>query len=469
MLLRPTPDRLRGTSRWRLTRPAYAQEIEGFANPISVTPGQSFRLMVSTSAKTFRAYAYRIGGYRGGDGRLIWASRPVAGVLQPPPNLLAPTRTVVARWSTSLTVPTRGWPAGFFLVKLVASTGFQAYVPFTVRSPSTRGRIVLAVPDMDWEAYNSWGDYDLYQAPPGGYRSWAVSFDRPNRAPGADQFLYNVLPVVVLAERLGLSLAYETDVDVSARADLLRGADGYVSLGHDEYWTVPERRHVTRARDAGTNLAFLSSNSVYWRVRLRSTPSGASRLVVAYKYDASTADPLRYSRPGRTTGRWRDPPAADPENSLTGSLYECYPVDEPYRVSSPHWWGFRGTGVHAGTELPHLVGHEADRVYPVPSTPRPLQILSYVSYTCGGIPTSSESTYYTTRSGAGVIDFGTQRWTCALRYRCRGLTTADDRFVRRVTSNVLRAFGRGPVGVAHPARDNVRRFWLPDVNQVPAS
>jgi hypothetical protein len=468
-VLRAAPDGLRGTSRWRLARPASGRQIEGFADPISVTPGGTVRFMVSTSAPTFRAYAYRIGGYRGADGRLVWASAATTGVQQPPPVLLASTRTVVARWSASLTVSTSGWPAGFYLVKLAASTGYQAYIPFTVRSPRARGRIVLAVPNIDWEAYNTWGGFDLYQGPPGGYRGWAVSFDRPNPPPGADQFLYNVLPTVVLAEHLGLPLAYETDVDVATRPNLLRGAVGYVSVGHDEYWTVPERRYVTRARDAGTNLAFLSSNSLYWRVRLGSTASGPDRLVVGYKDDASTYDPMRYSRPELATGRWRDAPRADPENSLTGSLYECYPVDEPYRVSSPRWWGFRGTGVRAGSELPHLVGDEADRVYPVPSTPRPLQVLSYVPYDCGGVPTSSESSYYTTPSGAGVIDFGTQRWTCALRYGCAGIPAADSRFVRRVTANVLRAFVSGPVGIRHPAHDNVARFWLPPYNQVPAS
>jgi hypothetical protein len=226
---------------------------------------------------------------------------------------------------------------------------------------------------------------------------------------------------------------------------------------------------VTAARDSGTNLAFLSSNDVYWRVRLANTDSGPDRLVVGYKTDALTQDPMRHSHPAETTARWRDPPHPDPENSLTGMLYECYPVDAPYRVVSPHWWGFSGTGVHEGTQFPHLVQYEADRVYPDESTPRPLQILSYADYSCGGVETSTESTYYTTSSGAGVIDFGTQFWTCALLPACRDLPGADDRFVRRVTANMLTRFAAGPAGNGSPARDNVARFPLPLVNQVPAS
>lgn len=473
---RPPRD-LKGSSAWKLTKPATDRpsghsQIEGYADPISVLPGGTASLMVSTSASRFRVRAYRIGGYHGGEGRLIWSSGDQHGSQQPAPGLLPSTRTVVAHWTPSLTVTTRAWPPGFYLFKLIASSGYQSYIPFTVRSPDVRGRIVLSAPVIDWQAYNSWGGYDLYQAPPGRQRSWAVSFDRPfvaGVASGAGQFVYNVVPPVVLAERLGLPLAYETDIDVAVQPHLLDGATGYVTLGHDEYWTVAERRYVTAARDAGTNLAFLSANTLYWRVRLRAAPSGADRIVVGYKADAATSDPMRHIHPAQTTARWRDPPHPDPENSLTGTLYECFPVDAPYRVVSPGWWGFHNTGVHRGSEFPHLIADEADRVYPIASTPRPLQILSYTPYSCEGTPTSSESTYYTTTSGAGVIDFGTQRWPCALRPRCPTLPPADDRFARTVTTNVLKAFARGPVGRREPAHDNVAHFNLPTTNQVPAS
>ncbi|MFL6133677.1 MAG: N,N-dimethylformamidase beta subunit family domain-containing protein, partial [Nocardioidaceae bacterium] len=98
--------------------------------------------------------------------------------------------------------------------------------------------------------------------------------------------------------------------------------------------------------------------------------------------------------------------------------YECFPVDAPYRVVSPRWWGFAGPSVKAGTAFPHLVGVEADRVYPIRSTPRPLQVLSHATYSCRGVRTSTESTYYTTRSGSGAFNAGTLRWTCALRGYC---------------------------------------------------
>jgi hypothetical protein len=144
-----------------------------------------------------------------------------------------------------------------------------------------------------------------------------------------------------------------------------------------------------------------------------------------------------------------------PEERLTGLQYRCFPVDSAYRVVSPGWWGFRGTNVRYGDRFEHLVGVEADRANPA-STPHPLQVLSQIGYDCNGVATSSESTYYSVPSGAGVFDAGTLRWTCALQGHCRPyqLPARTVGFVRTVTDTVLKEFARGPAGLRHPARDN---------------
>jgi hypothetical protein len=87
------------------------------------------------------------------------------------------------------------------------------------------------------------------------------------------------------------------------------------------------------------------------------------------------------------------------------------------------------------------------------------------------VPTSAHSAYYSHRSGAGVFNAGTLRWTCALGDRCRPheLGPRTRRFVRQVTVTVLREIARGPAGLRHPAVDNVHRFTLSSRNVVPAS
>jgi hypothetical protein len=466
-LARRRPSRPRGDDSWRLSHPAVQGEIEGYATTSSGLAGAGVVLRISTGARSFRVLAYRLGGYRGGSGRRVWGSRWLTGHRQPGPVFSDPgRRTVVARWRDSLVADTTGWTPGVYVFQLTTRSGRQALVPYVVSSPSVRGRVVVVVPVTTWQAYNDWGGYSLYDAPPGERRSWTVSFDRPYPPPGDGELEYGVAPVVTVAERTGVPLAYLTNLDVHRRRDALTGARAYVSAGHDEYWTPAMRQRVEQARDLGTNLLFLGANTMYWRIRVAAVGGRPGRLVTGYRSDAAR-DP---AGPGRRTGLWRSPPRARPENELTGMGYECFPVDAPLRIVSPRWWGFAGTGVHPGQSFDHLVGVEADRVYPGPGTPRPLQVLASSSYSCRGVPTSAQAVYFTTRSGAGVLNVGTLRWTCALERRCgAGLTRRTVRFVDAVTRTVLRDFARGPAGTRHPARDNVARFHLPLDNQVPAS
>jgi hypothetical protein len=458
----------RGSEDWRVVRPA-AGRISAYTEDISGPPGAQVGLRVSTVAGGYRVAAYRIGSYPGGTGTLVWRSRFLAGerqadaVLEP-----AATRTVVAPWHRSLTLDTTGWEPGFYVLKLVTGSGWETAVPYVVRSPSARGTVALVAPVTTWEAYNGWGGHSLYSGPEGDRRSWAVSFDRPfTLATGANDYRTAAIPVIVRAERLrreeGIALSYFANVDLDADPSVLDGARGYVSMGHDEYWTPAMREAVERARDGGTNLAFLGANTMYWRIRLD------GRLQTGYRSDA-VLDPLRDSRPSESTSQFRDVPAPDPEQTLTGMMYECYPVDADLVVESPSWWGFAGTGARAGDRFPGLVGPEADRVYLNDRTPRPMEVLSHSTYSCRGVPTSAQAVYYSTRSGAGVFNAGTLRWGCALVDGCEHpLGARTQAFVRTVTDNLLRTYAEGRAGRARPARDTVEAYDLPDVNSVDAS
>ena len=459
----------RGTERWRLTRPVTHGQIEGYVDRPGAPPGTVVGVRVSTQDPSFRIEAFRIGAYAGGSGRLVWRSRSLEGRRQAPPRFSHPgTRTVVAGWRDSVRVDTTGWEPGAYYFRFTSSTGWQAAAPYVVTSPSVAGRVVLVAPVTTWQAYNRWGGYSLYFGPEGDRRAWRVSFDRPYHSAGSGEFHFTLAPVAMQAEATGVELAYLTNLDLDADPHALDGAAGYVSVGHDEYWTPAMRETVERARDRGTNLAFLAANTLYWRIRLTDGPRGRAGDVVGYRSDA-WQDP--WPVPEERTNRWRDPPAADSERSLVGMEYECFPVDAPFQVVSPRWWGFRGTGVRRGSSFPHLVGDEADRVYPLPGTPRPLQVLSHVGYSCRGVSTTGQSTYYVHRSGAGVVATGTLRWTCALTRTCFGLamTPRTVGFVRKVTRTLVAEFARGPVGERHPVHDNVDRLDLPPENTVEAS
>jgi hypothetical protein len=330
----------------------------------------------------------------------------VPGHTQPGPSLVSPTNTVQTAWEPSLTVPTDDWPAGSYLLRLDADAGAQRYVPVTVRSASTAGKVVIKNGVATWQAYNLWGGYDLYNGPGGvddyGNRSLAVSLDKPFDKNGAPLFGVYELNAVQLAESLGLPLAYVTSMDIATDPHLLDGASALISLGHDEYWSPAERANVTAARDAGVNAL------------------------------------------------------PRPESSLTGTLYESNPTTAAYVVATPDSWIFAGTGVATGTSFPGLVGDEYDRVNPGAPVERPIQVLAHSPLTCRGINSYSDSAYYTHSGGAGVFNSGTMRWVQAIAGGHEyGITPAANQFVKKATSNILRAFADGPAAAEYPAQDNL--------------
>jgi hypothetical protein len=450
---------LPGNPDWKIRHLGAPEAIVGYAGQASVLPGEPVTLYVSTTARSFTVSAFRMGWYRGDLARRLWRSGTVRGHRQRASTLTGGTNTVEADWGPSLTLPTDGWPAGSYLLRLDAESGAQRYVPVTVRSASTAGKIVIKNGVETWQAYNTWGCYDLYNGPGGAAdynnRSLAVSLDRPYDADGAYMFLYHERAIIELAERSGLPLAYVTSMDIDAHPHLLDGAAALFTPGHDEYWTPPERAHVTAARNAGTNIAFLGANTMFRRTRLASTRLGERRLIICYK-TSYQQDPMYGKDNALVTSDWREPPSPDPESSLIGTLYESNPTDAPYVVASPGSWLFAGTGVRRGTAFTGLVGIEYDRVNPVYPVERPIEVLSHSPLTCRGVNSYSDSAYYTHRGGAGVFAAGTMRWVaCCNGLRLFGLNRRATSFTRRVTTNLLRAFADGPAAARHPARDNL--------------
>ena len=82
-------------------------------------------------------------------------------------------------------------------------------------------------------------------------------------------------------EHEGYDVTYVTDVDTHEDANRLLRAKGYLSVGHDEYWTEQMRANVIHARDAGVSLGFFGGNYIYWAVRLLPDASGAPNRTIS--------------------------------------------------------------------------------------------------------------------------------------------------------------------------------------------
>jgi len=482
-----------GTPGWAVGSTAgRTGRLDAFADRVSVRPGEPVGLYVQGNGQgsgQVAVRAFRIGDYAGRTARQIWAGQ-VTGADQPPESIeqgpiadaggIRGVNMVVAPWKLSGTVDTTGWPEGDYLLRLDSGPASR-YVPLTVRSADARGRVLLVAGAMTWQAYNHWGRGSLYDGEDGRFssRSHAVSFDRPYLDGfGSGRFLTYDAPIVTLAERAGLPLAWATDYDVANDPKLLDGAAAVVIGGHAEYWTAPMWDAVRQSVASGTNLAVFGANTAYWRVRLAGRQAGLAaqpdrrdgrpRLLVGTK--SAALDPMAGSDPGGATARFRDRPAPRAEESLTGMRYDCFPADAPWTVVDPGWWGYAGTGVTAGEQLAGVVGPEADRVFPVAGRPVPEQVVAYQPYSCGPkARTVHTGVYWVAPSGAGVFSAGTMRWPCASMIGCTGVPgVRASAVVSRVTINLLTGFATPRAGLAHPAQDTVSRFALPSRATTPS-
>ena len=448
-----------GTTEWTIPddRAMWAK-VEGFLDTTSIDVGGSAVLKVSTRAKTWTVSAYRIGWYAGNGARLIWKSEPQPGVNQPKAVQNAATKTWSAPWAPSLTINADvTWPPGQYLLKLESDDGGETFVPLVIRDDKSTSDLLMQSAVTTWQAYNGWGGASTYTGTIG--RADVVSFDRPYTGNGSGEFLGREREFITFVERAGYDVSYWTNIDLHQRGELAKNHRGIIIPGHDEYYTVEMRKNLEAARDAGVNIGFFGANNVYRRIRLEDSPTGEARLEVNYR-DA-TRDPLYGKDNERVTTSFRESPAANPESSLTGSYYECNPVEADWVVGDASMWMFEGSQFKNGDRVSKMVGNEYDRVTPGAPTPANIQVLAHSPVTCRGKASFADSTWYTVPSGAGVFTAATFGWSPRLLDACpTGPPTTPICKLQKVTENILNAFAEGPAGVKHPSVSNLAKFGI---------
>ncbi len=476
-----------GTTAWQLTNPAGNREIEGYASLTSVDRGGQIRLFVSTDDPSYTMRFFRMGWYGGAGGREVKPPVTRGGSRQPTPGPHPTTGLIECAWADPyvLDVPNDPdpsiWCSGVYLVQLTGTqSGEQSYIIFVVRDDLRPSNYLFQCSVTTYQAYNNWGGKSLYNfnsVPP---RAYKVSFNRPYAISpdpaaaygvGSGEFITNISVPPNLRgtaggweynkarwlEREGQDVTYCTNIDTHALPGILVPHKGFLSVGHDEYWSHEIRQNLTVARDNGLSLGFFTANAAYWQVRFEpGTVDGAPhRTMVGYKEDALDADPLALdgnpTNDHLITTRFRDFPVNQPEDALLGVMYESNPVDANMVIHDASHWACAGTGLRNGDILPGLVGYEVDRMFG--NAPPGTQVIARSPY--GN--SFSEMTAYTMPNGATVFATGSMQW-------CWGLDDFNAPAVRparsnaaaqQITRNVLARF----LQVPPQAPANVSATW----------
>src|SRR5260370_22140219 len=96
---------------------------------------------------------------------------------------------------------------------------------------------------------------------------------------GSGEFMLWEFPLAHWMEAQGYDVSYVSNLDTHADPKGLLRAKGFLSVGHDEYWSGEMFENVRRAIDAGVHVAFLSRNSVYGHLSFSPDLKGPSHPV----------------------------------------------------------------------------------------------------------------------------------------------------------------------------------------------
>ncbi len=486
-----------GTDAWKIPEGQVADDdqLSAYSTQTSLTAGQPLTLRISSTVATSATLdVYRIGWYGGTGGRLVTSVDGLAirntDTLSACQAALPATSTAcrttwqtvtgvsdagaytvnASAWLSSAPVDTTDWPAGDYLLKLTItdpsaqSTHVSKYVPLVIRSTEFTGRTTLVNATMTWQAYNRWGGYSAYYGPTGDpTRSRVVTFDRPYSYPiqpdnpptgGPWSFLQFERASVVEAERLGLNLAYATSEDLHARGDSLSAATSVVMLGHDEYWSNQMWSTMTHLRDSGVNLLFSGANSMWWRIRL----SDDMRTMTIYK--DSTEDPVADPSNGLPLKTVNFPlEGQEGMVRLLGAAYITSGISAPLTITDLHMFLFDGTGATRGQQFEGLLQNEVDQARDSTENPDGMDIAAHSAFVKGATPHWADITYYSTPSGAGVLNLSSMAFNLAMEDylpfgRVANIPASSKTFARQVFDNALTAVARPHLGQVHPSTGN---------------
>ena len=361
-----------------------SQVIEGYCSANSVRAGEKLQVMVSANPESaFKLEIFRTGYYNGNGARLMKRFDSLKGITQPDPPV-GENYVRECQWEPSVEfeIP-KDWLSGVYLGKLTAEkTGIQSYVIFIVRDDRPCD-LLFQCSDLTWSAYNRWpADYSIYTKHKGysstGVPSGTVSFDRPyalfthpvnkiKKSGGSGEYLPWEFPLAFWMEQHGYDVSYISNIDTHADPDGLLRTKGFISVGHDEYWTLDMYNNVLKARDEGVSLAFFGGNSVLCVIPMlpsgNGTPNRATRRE-GFFLPVSGKIPEAVKRRMVNVGGFE--PNMGPDGAqLMGARLDTSGKgggggrgSGDWTCALPDYWLFDGTGMKKGDSIKGLIGWE---------------------------------------------------------------------------------------------------------------
>jgi len=434
--------------------------IEGYVSRQSVRAGDRLDFFVSTDPATaFTIDVYRLGYYQGKGGRHVLRLGPFAGKPQPTPPV-GDERLRECRWEKCTTLETpKDWLSGVYLGKLTATKHrYQSYVIFIVRDDRPAD-FLFQCSDNTWQAYNAWpNSYSLYhndrkdgKVLVSGVR---VSFDRPYGkyvqimdnplSQGSGEFLLWEFPLAFWMEKEGYDVTYCSNADVHNDVGCLTRARGFLSVGHDEYWSRQQFDNVLAAVKAGVNTCFLSGNTCCFVAPYSPCSAGVANRMITRAGRYGGVRPKEEKYMAELTAE------APSEATLIGAqTVSPFNGSGDWIVTKPEHWIFEGTKMKKGDRIPGLVGWE---FHGEPADIPGLEVLAEgPTWTGGDAESHYTATIYPGPKGNFVFNASTIFWSQGIAsppghmppISHHGRPHGPDVRVQRITNNVFERIRAG--------------------------
>lgn len=417
--------------------------IEGYADIISVAPGDTLALKVSSYSPTFSVEIAR----HGVETDVLTRESGIPGGIQ---NYPLDAFREGAGWETryTLEIPA-GWRSGIYAAKLTDDgTGHEHYVSFVVKKDPAAppAPLIVLANTNTWQAYNDWAGGSFYVDFPEAnipedpelasqFLPGFANMHRPNPMayPLGDEghLTQAELHVLRWLERNGWEFDLISDWDLHHEPGILDDYQAFMLHTHPEYWSEAMYDQLDGYLARGGNLAYIGGNAIDLKVVVSGT-------VLEVR---TQGDPHQLN--GEPGGYWRN--LGHPQTSLLGLAYDAYGYHTyaPFEVLLADHWAFEGTGLapgdlvgETGLNRGKASGWETDKRGP--GTPGNTLLLAKGTNPDNG---GAEMTYFDHPGGGGVFSAGSITF---------GGSLVVDEKLSRILNNVLSRFTAQPGQDAAP-------------------
>ena len=407
-------------------------QSDGYLSPLSVAQGEKLRFYISTGDPKFDLTFFKLGLEK----KFVLTLHDLPGGIQATSDSAFING---CNWKVTgeMVIPF-SWSSGVYEADFPSADTMKKCI-FVVREkdPGRHSKTVVCLTANTWQAYNNWGGRSLYD-----FNSYAqtasvkVSVQRPFSDTSENTYFHWTDKLVKWLDAHHIEAEFCVNTDLDRDPKFLSHYKVYVTAGHDEYWSRPERNDLETFLHFGGRIICLSGNTCWWQVRFEDS---LQRMVC---YKDSSIDPMYPMRDSIVTTNWGRSPVNDPPNSLLGLSFEhggfindkgIFPQIlgyGGYTVFNSNHWMYNETGVKDGDVIglqDAIAGYEADGTlfdwaggFPLVTgedkTPKNFSILGISpAASSANLPAGHACMgYYTTSSGGAVFNGGSTDWVNGL-------------------------------------------------------